>query len=145
MMYELDERSVTGRAEIDEMHVRISERSQHLVELLENKADFDEVYIAFAQLRAVLQDHFDMEERALKQLPQNDEIHAHMRRHTENHNQFCDLLAYGDEQFKQNRIKGQVPNVAGLIPQEYFEELNDIDSELRTLFAKYGPEKSASS
>lgn len=144
MMYELDEGSFTGRAEIDEMHVRISERSQHLVQLFENKANFDEVYGAFVRLQAVLREHFDVEECDLKRLPQNDEIRAHLLKHTENHNQFRDLLTYGEEQFEQNRAKGQVPNVAGLISQEYFEELKSIDGEMKTLFAKYGPEKSAS-
>lgn len=138
MMYELDERSFTGCAEIDQAHVKISELSQHLAKLLENKADFDEVYAAFVQLQAVLREHFDVEERDIKRLPQNDEVCAHLLRHTENHNQFRDLLTYGEEQLEQNRTKGQVPNVAGLIPQEYFEELKDIDFEMKTLFARYG-------
>lgn len=138
MMYKLDERSFTGRAEIDQMHVKIAEQSQQLVHLLENKADFDDIYAAFVQFQVVLREHFDVEERDIRLLPQNDEIRVHLNRHTENHNQFCDLLAYGEAQFEQNRAKGQVPNVVGLIPQEYFEELNEIDLEMSALLAKYG-------
>jgi hypothetical protein len=49
------------------------------------------------------------------------------------------LLTYGGQQFELKSATGEVPNVAGLVPQEYFEELKNIDREMRLLFAKYAP------
>lgn len=144
MLYEYDEHSVTGHLEVDRLHVEIADRSRRLVALFEQAAGFDEIYDVFMQLQDVLRVHFNVEEHDIVLLPQNDEVCDHFRRHKDNHKLFRDLLTYGEEQFEQNRAKGQVPNVAGLIPREYFEELKNIDREMKALFAKYGPEKSTS-
>lgn len=144
MLYEYDKRSVTGHSEIDRLHVEIADQSRRLAALLKQPAGFDEIYDSFMQLQDVLRVHFNVEEHDMMLLEQNDEVRDHFRRHKENHKLFRDLLTYGEEQFEKNRAMGKVPNVLGLIPQEYFEELKNIDQEMSGLFAKYDPEKSAS-
>ena len=141
-LYELDDRSIMGHVDIDHMHAKVATLSRHLTERIASRADFGEVCDTFLQLKAALQEHFGMEERYILGLPQNGEVRAHLRKHMENHGQFCDLLAYGEQQFEKHRDDGKVPNVASLIPQEYFEELKSIDREMRLLSAKYGFEKS---
>jgi hemerythrin len=142
-LYEFDDRSVTGHADIDHMHAEIATLSRRLAERVEKQADFSEVCDIFLQLQAALLEHFELEERYILTLPQNDDVRAHLRKHTENHNQFRDLLTYGGQQFELKSAAGEVPNVTSLIPQEYFEELKNIDREMRLLFAKYVPEKRA--
>ncbi|MCR4377804.1 MAG: hypothetical protein NUV50_06895 [Rhodospirillales bacterium] len=144
MLYEYDKRSVTGHSEIDRLHVEIADQSRRLAALLKQPAGFDEIYDSFMQLQDVLRVHFNVEEHDMMLLEQNDEVRDHFRRHKENHKLFRDLLTYGEEQFEKNRAMGKVPNVLGLIPQEYFEELKNIDQEMSALFAKYDPQKSAS-
>ena len=141
-LYELDDRSITGHADIDRMHAEIAQLSQDLAERIKNQADFAEIRRVFLQLQATLREHFDLEERHILALPQNDEVRTHLRKHVENHNQFRDLLTYGEEQFEKHCDDGKVPNVLGLIPREYFEELKNIDRELGLLFVKYDYEKS---
>lgn len=143
-LYELDERSVTGHGDIDAMHAKIAKLSRHLTDRVKEHADFGEVCDIYLQLKAALEKHFVMEEQYILALPQNDEVRAHLRKHMDNHSQFRDLLTYGKEQFEQKSTTGKVPNVTGLIPQEYFEELKNIDREMRLLFAKYTPSHSAS-
>jgi hemerythrin len=137
MLYELDERDVTGIHEVDGMHVEIAEQSQVLVSLIQKNAPYAEIHEAYLSLQQELFKHFEREESILAQLVENDEIHAHYRRHKDNHDRFRELLAYADKQFELGSSTGQVPNVAPLIPQEYFEELKDVDAEMSTLLAKY--------
>ena len=143
-LYELDDRSITGHAEIDRIHIEIAQLSQILTERIKTQSDFGKIRDVFLQLQAKLREHFDLEERHILALPQNDEVRTHLRKHVENHNQFRDLLTYGEQQFELKSATGQVPNVLGLIPKEYFEELKNIDRELGRLFAKYDYEQSKS-
>lgn len=139
MTYQLNVSVMTGYPELDSIHQDIADLSNALKQSLEQEATFADVYAIYEKLQAALIAHFDLEEGILARMPQNTEIRAHRRRHKESHDRFRDVLIYASEQFEQARATSTIPSVAQLIPQDYFDELMDVDGEMKTLMNKYGP------
>ncbi|MFC1672865.1 hemerythrin domain-containing protein [Pseudomonadota bacterium] len=144
-LYTLDEGSIVGEDAIDDAHRKIADLSQAIKGLVEGGGSFDEVHDNFRQLAKVMRDHFEIEETLLESLDASTEVSVHIARHKQNHKFFRETLTYAEDKFVEKAASQEIPNVVGLIPDQYIEELKDLDAKMTDLFAKYGRDSDTTS
>lgn len=137
-LYELDERSITGHSETNAAHRHIAELAERVVRVTREGADFATVEDAFSAFAEALISHFATEEHILDGLPKTERVREHVSRHLKDHDTFRDMLSYVADKFDEKRDTGEIPNVVNLIPQQYFEELQDLDAEMSDLLREHG-------
>ncbi len=129
----------TGQNEIDDAHQEIAELSQSMEHAIEGGLPFGEVYKLFQRLAEVITTHFELEESLLDSYRDDPDVAAHIEKHHENHAFFRNVLKYTETRFQDRIRSGKIPNIAGVLPKEYLDELIDLDLEMVELLKKHRP------
>lgn len=137
-LYVLDEDHLTGVKAIDDRHRRIAELSRELIELYDHDAPLRQIRETFEAWRAVMEEHFAIEERLLEEVAREHDIRRHLEEHKANHQKFRDTFVYVAMKFDEAQPGDRPPNIVPLIPAKYFDELKHLDHEMHRLFRRYG-------